>query len=430
MRALFPVVATALLLATGCATPTADEATATDAKRASAPEATTSVPAVEETAAPAPDGTFIVDMPLVVGLGPVERNPQALRRKLTTTPPADFVLEGLPAGDWHYGRAPLTKTVGVAFALSLDRSELWFDGNRDGVLTSDELRQGGRHRGRVVWHDGLEALAERSIEGETHTTTVFMAVGAQAQSLNAFSRLDCHRAGVLRAGGEELRIAVVDRTHRGWFGHGSRDRLMVDLDGNGRFETSEESHERYRLGNAIPVGELDLVVQDTGLFGEQLVFGPSEKQAQRLAPLGIGSPAPEIAGIALDGSEVSLSSHRGSWVLIDFWATWCGPCLRELPHLKKLKASHPELVVLGISGDRQRLALENFLERSPLPWSQIYDEKAPIRRLYRVRSLPTSYLVAPDGTIAAKSLRGSAIEQRFKREVERWEKTQQAAGGL
>lgn len=428
MRAPTAALAAAALLLLACSpAPSPHGPSPTNEPEAAPAEAAEPAPKAEpgraaEAAAqpPAPDSVR-VELRLVPGLQAVESNPQNLRRSLAPAPPEGLDVSALPEGQWLFGRAPLTNTESVAFAVSADRRTLVFDGNRDERLEPAEQHSEPRRLGAVAWHERLGTTVRRTVDGQDHEESILMAVGAQLPPRDlAFTRLDAHLQGVLQAGEHSVRIAVVDRTFRGYFTHLGRDRLLVDVDGDGRFATGIDSHERYRLGEAVPLGERDLVAKTFGPLGRSIVFEPSEKPARRMTPLDPGHPAPELSALALDGSEVRLAAHEGSWVLVDFWATWCGPCLRELPHLKELQAENPELVILGISGDRQLAALERFLERDPLPWVQVYDEGAPVRREWRVRQLPTNYLIAPDGTIAAKNLRGSRLDERFAKIVESW----------
>jgi peroxiredoxin len=421
LRSGLGALAAASLLAASCGRPPAPEQAASGAPPADRVETEAAAVAPSATPSDARGQAIEVEMELVPGLGQVDRGQASLRRPLSPSPPEGLDVSALPSGTaWLFGAAPLTKTEALPYAVSADRRVLYLDGDRDGRLAPDERSDEPRAFGRIQWHR-VPGLVRQEADGEVHEARVPLAVGfPPPPAAVGHSRLDAHRAGTLEIGGQRVRIAVVDQTFRGWFSHLGRDRLLVDVDGDGRFDTTDESHERYRLGEPIPVGERDLVVSSVAPLGSKLVLEPSDRPARRMPSLQLGAPAPELAGVALDGSELRLSRHRGSWVLVDFWATWCGPCRRELPNLRRLKAEHPELVVLGISGDRSLAALEAFLDREALPWPQVLDESAALRRTYRVRSLPKSYLVAPDGTIAAKDMRGPSLVQRFEKELARW----------
>ena len=116
----------------------------------------------------------------------------------------------------------------------------------------------------------------------------------------------------------------------------------------------------------------------------------------------------------LSGRDIRLSDYRGRVVILDVWATWCAPCLAELPGLKRLATSYPEeLAVIGISLDRlPRRDLIAWLARHGVPWTQHFDGRgfaSPVARRLNIESLPVSFLIAPNGRLVATNLRGTAL---------------------
>lgn len=128
----------------------------------------------------------------------------------------------------------------------------------------------------------------------------------------------------------------------------------------------------------------------------------------------LGQPM-EIAGPTLDGKSFEMSSLQGKVILVDFWATWCGPCVRELPHVKKVYEKYREqgFEVVAISLDNDRAALEKFVKERQVPWVQIIfqNEKErgwdnPLARRYGIDSIPATFLIGRDGRVVARDLRG------------------------
>ena len=130
----------------------------------------------------------------------------------------------------------------------------------------------------------------------------------------------------------------------------------------------------------------------------------------------IGTVAPDFTQNDPKGKPVKLSDFRGKYVLIDFWASWCGPCRQENPNVVKAYAQfkNKNFEILGVSLDNPnaKTAWLNAIERDKLTWTQVSDLqgwKNQAARLYGVESIPQNFLVDPDGVIIAKNLRGENL---------------------
>ena len=116
----------------------------------------------------------------------------------------------------------------------------------------------------------------------------------------------------------------------------------------------------------------------------------------------------------LDGRAIEVGALRGRVVLIDIWATWCAPCLADLPLLRALRKEHgPRLAIVGVSLDSMpRRDFISWLRRHDVDWPQHYDGRAyasPVARRLGIEALPATLLIAPDGTLAARNLRGARL---------------------
>ena len=128
----------------------------------------------------------------------------------------------------------------------------------------------------------------------------------------------------------------------------------------------------------------------------------------------LGKPAPEIALKTLDGDVVNLSRLRGSFVLLDFWASWCPPCREELPAIAKLSEEYKErgLVVLGMN-DEGRATAKGYLLSAHLTLPTLDDGKQTTHRDYRIRAIPTIILINRDGVVI-KHFRGSLTAEELR----------------
>lgn len=132
----------------------------------------------------------------------------------------------------------------------------------------------------------------------------------------------------------------------------------------------------------------------------------------------VGAEAPEIDLPAPDGKNVKLSSLRGKYVLLDFWASWCRPCRMENPNLVNAYAKYKKkgLEIYGVSLDKDKAAWEAAIKQDNLTWTHVSDLQfwsSAAAKLYNVQSIPKSFLLDKQGRIIATDLRGPLLEQKL-----------------
>lgn len=128
----------------------------------------------------------------------------------------------------------------------------------------------------------------------------------------------------------------------------------------------------------------------------------------------------EIAFTATDGSEVDLAAMKDKVILVDFWATWCGPCVGEMPNVIKAYDKYRDqgFEVIGISLDQDKGALEKFVKDRKMTWPQYFDGKGWENELagkFGIRGIPATFLIGKDGKVAATDLRGEALDEEIEK---------------
>ena len=167
------------------------------------------------------------------------------------------------------------------------------------------------------------------------------------------------------------------------------------------------------MGDTVASYSQNFSVTDEGVkCGQPLDLGTL--MLEMIRRLKVGDVAPNFDVKTLSGESLKLNDLRGKYVLLDFWATWCGPCMDEVPHLVAAHerfGSRENFAMVGLSCDTDVAALKNTVADKKMDWTQaVVGRESPVSKDYGVRGIPSIFLIGPDGKIVAKDLRGDAIQ--------------------
>ncbi|GIV80579.1 MAG: hypothetical protein KatS3mg050_4973 [Litorilinea sp.] len=151
-----------------------------------------------------------------------------------------------------------------------------------------------------------------------------------------------------------------------------------------------------------PAQEAQLSVADLPAgIGRGFPLASAEGVDNRQTGLNTGDLAPNFRMEWADGGVLELHSLQGHPVMLNFWATWCGPCRLEMPEIVRQAQAHPELVVLAINVQEKEEAVRRFAEEFEMEMPVARDESGSVRTLYQLRGMPTSIFIDREGRIAA-----------------------------
>lgn len=138
-----------------------------------------------------------------------------------------------------------------------------------------------------------------------------------------------------------------------------------------------------------------------------------------LTRVGVGNKAPDFDGLTPEGKSTKLSDHFGKYLLLDFWASWCGPCRRENPNLVKAYQKYHDkgFEIFAVSLDKDKEAWLKGIKDDNLSWTHVSDLafwNSAAAKLYGVRAIPANVLIDPNGVIVGRNLRGEDLDKKLE----------------
>jgi beta-lactamase regulating signal transducer with metallopeptidase domain/peroxiredoxin/protocatechuate 3,4-dioxygenase beta subunit len=216
------------------------------------------------------------------------------------------------------------------------------------------------------------------------------------------------------------------------------------IDKEGRFRVEDVPQGKYVLevtvngpsyplvrgpGTEIGTAKMTVTVPETPAGRPDAPLDLGTITAELFETLKVGDRAPDFTVPRIvgrgRGDQLRLSDYQGKLVLLDFWATWCGPCLAEMPAIKDIQKtfdSDTQFQLIGLSCDETAEAAERYIKQNGLIWTHGFVGNllagVSAGKVYKVRSIPATFLIGPDGRIRAKNLRGAELKEAVRKALE------------
>jgi thiol-disulfide isomerase/thioredoxin len=188
------------------------------------------------------------------------------------------------------------------------------------------------------------------------------------------------------------------------------ERLKDDADLKERMEKARGKEAVQRVLGLAATSEKDISAFRAKLDGDlKGIF----------VDVSVGKPAPEVNISDIDGKKVKLSDLKGKVVVLDFWATWCGPCKAMIPHTRELvkKMDGKPFVFVSISADDKKETVKQFVEKTPMPWTHWFSGPESLVEEWEIEAFPTIFVLDAKGVIRKKIVGGDNVA--IEREVEK-----------
>jgi S1-C subfamily serine protease/thiol-disulfide isomerase/thioredoxin len=229
------------------------------------------------------------------------------------------------------------------------------------------------------------------------------------------------REGEVVLDGKHYPLLVLDENSDARFDDLQNGSLFIDLNQDGILEKTMDSAEFFPLKQPFNVHGKVWEVGSMSADGLHITLRPSKANVPIKLYLTPGNPAPQFTGTALDGKSLDLKAEaaKGKYLLLDFWASWCGPCRGEFPTLRRVSARYEKhgLTIVGVTLDSKKDLAVNAAEQAKLTYRHVFDGRGwqnAVAQLYRVQGIPQTYLLDGELKIIAKGLRGPALEKRLQ----------------
>lgn len=365
--------------------------------------------------------------------------------RTTTDSAGHFVFERVPPMDVEIYHSPKVRDSGMGI---IPETQVTYLSPAPGA--KQEVVLGGRGRpvtGRVVVHgyDGdiqwrADVQSLETVVPEPSNMPSWPALHKERGDALAAAKTDEAKAAAQQqiidqqdAYNSRMHdFSVTEQGRQYWAAH---RRYALNFSKDGSFRVEDVPGGKYRLNldfreggggimrfNAPKIAsiEKEIEVPDSpgGRSDQSFDLGVIELQAHK--SLKKGKAAPEFSIKAIDGQPIRLSDYKGKYVLLDFWATWCGPCCGETPNLKETYAAFkndPRFVMIGLSLDAKADAPRDYAKKNDIGWHQGFLgewSKTDVPSQFGVESIPSIFLIGPDGKVLARDLRGGEIKSAIQ----------------